>query len=414
MAGPDTLSLAGFRAWRYAPRIPLGAVLAPPYDVVERDEALALAHRDEHNVVRLVLPVGPDPAAAAARTLSTWIAEGVVVPDELDALYVYEQSEGTRVLQRGVIGALGLGDPEGGAVLAHEDVMPGPVEDRTRLMAATGANLEPIWLLFHGDDATTTRTVDEVATTQPLAQAVTPDGLRHRLWALTDPETLARVARDLAGRQALVADGHHRLAAYRRLRAGRPGGPWERGLALLVDLQAYPPRLAAIHRHVDGVVPARASAPQGVRLEDAGAEWWDRLPRLSAGEMLLVGPGGEARVARVDDRAAVDRTVRAALAPDERPPQWRALDTVVLHHVVLPAWGVPDEAVTYHHDAEHAVRRAAEAGGTAVLLAPVDIGTVFDLAGRGVRMPRKSTSFWPKPRSGLLLRVLEPPVTSAG
>jgi uncharacterized protein (DUF1015 family) len=94
------------------------------------------------------------------------------------------------------------------------------------------------------------------------------------------------------------------------------------------------------------------------------------------------------------------------LGPDDLPPPaWRALDTVLLHHVLLPAWATADAAVTYHHDAAHAVDRARDEGGCAVLLAPVDVADVFGLAEQGVRMPRKSTSFGPKPRSGLVLRT---------
>jgi uncharacterized protein (DUF1015 family) len=423
--GPaSTLSLTSFRALRYAPEESLEAVLAPPYDVIERDEALALA-ADEHNVIRLVLPQGEDPPGEAAATLRDWVEEGVLLRDGLPAVYVYEQAgDAGTILQRGLVGALTLTEPGSRAVLPHEDVMTGPVEDRTRLMRATGANLEPIWLLYRGDDGAASNLVSTVADGpgRPLAEAKTSDGTRHRLWAVTDREALDGLATDLAGRQALIADGHHRHAAYRRLQAehrrdGAGEGPWDRGLALLVDLERHPPALAAIHRHLDAFAPSSAadaaSRLPGLAVERmAGDDWRTALAGATAGTLLLVGSEGDRWQIRVTDRDRIDALVKAALVPAESssgvpPASWRALDTVLLHYVLLPAWDVEEPDVSYHHDPSHAVERARAEGGTAVLMAPVDVADVFALAEQGVRMPRKSTSFGPKPRSGLVLRTFE-------
>ena len=170
------------------------------------------------------------------------------------------------MLQRGLIGGLGLRPPEDRVILPHEDVMPGPVTGRRELMEATQANLEPIFLLYDGGrpPGAATQVVEAVAAGgPPLAEALTEDGLRHRLWAVTDPAQLAAVAADLAPRQALIADGHHRYAAYRQLQARRRdagcgAGPWDYGLALLVDSAAYPPRIGAIHRVLPGLTPDKA------------------------------------------------------------------------------------------------------------------------------------------------------------
>ena len=136
-------------------------------------------------------------------------------------------------------------------------------------METTQANLEPIFLLYDsgadgGGPGAATRLVDEVAATrEPLLCAVTDDGTRHRIWALTDPAEHELVASDLAARSALIADGHHRYAAYlemqdREREAGRDG-PRDFGLAFLVDSAAYPPRIGAIHRVIPALTPARAA-----------------------------------------------------------------------------------------------------------------------------------------------------------
>jgi hypothetical protein len=136
---------------------------------------------------------------------------------------------------------------------------------------------------------------------------------------------------------------------------------------------------------------------------DAG-RWQDELPGLGSGSMLLVDPSGAARLVALPvgeaRTAAFVGTAGAAL-----PERWQALDTALLHEVLLPAWGVEEGAVSYHHDAAGAVHAAARGGGVAVLLAAVDVADVLALAAAGVRMPRKSTSFGPKPRSGFVLRT---------
>ena len=271
------LALAPFRGLRYAQdRVSgLAEVTSPPYDVIAQDAAVQLRAADPHNVVRLILPRNghgnPGGAYAdAARLFRQWQDEGILVTDDRPALYVYEQARpGGEVLQRGLIGALLLCPYEAGTVLPHEDVAPGPVTGRRQLMETTDANLEPIFLLYDGDGAdggAASRLVGQVAGARdPLLKIATGDGIRHRLWAVTDPAEQASAAADLASRQALIADGHHRYAAYLQLQArkraaGAGAGPWDAGLALLVDSAAFPPQIGAIHRSVPGLRLADATA----------------------------------------------------------------------------------------------------------------------------------------------------------
>jgi uncharacterized protein (DUF1015 family) len=270
------LALAPFRGLRYAQdRVSgLAEVTSPPYDVIAQDAAAQLRAADPHNVVRLILPRHDagnpgDAYGDAAQLFRDWQEQGILLPDPQPALYVYEQAlRGGQVLQQGLIGALRLTPLDAGSVLPHEDVMPGPVAGRRQLMEAAGANLEPIFLLYDGDgaDGAASRLVAQAAGSRPPLMTVdTDDGIRHRLWALTDPAEQAAVAADLAARQALIADGHHRYAAYLQLQArkrangqdgpGRPAhpAPWDAGLALLVDSQAFPPHIGAIHRVIPGL-----------------------------------------------------------------------------------------------------------------------------------------------------------------
>lgn len=456
----------------------------------------------------------------------------MLVPDEVPALYVYEQS-GPDVLQRGLIGDVGLADPAQRIILPHEDVMPGPVADRLALMSTTQANLEPIFLLYEGGSGTATALVDEVAAKRrPLVTAHTEDGLTHRLWAITDPVEIAAINADLHHRQALIADGHHRYATYRvlqrqehatarepgistpstslpdtsspseghtsavesskadtnagklsqtptdpdntgeartpagdpskahtstdepsraqinadnpskahastnepsraqinasdpnkvrastgkpsqvRTNAGNPGagraGPWDFGLALLVDSAAYPPDLKAIHRVIPGLplseATERARSFWQVRYYDDLASGLAALDSVPEPAFLLAGEGGSRLLTDPDP-------VRLARAmPPDHSDRWNSLNTSILTEFVLPVvWGMRDNDRTVrivHHDTDAAARLAVRTGGTAVILRPLAIEDVLAVAAGGERVPRKSTSFGPKPRTGLVLRT---------
>jgi uncharacterized protein (DUF1015 family) len=406
---------------------------------------------DPHNVVRLILPKSApqdaalaggapgtvesnraDPNEDAARRLRSWRDAGILVPDPDPSLYVYEQlAPGSRSgpgaafppVQRGLIGLVGVGDQQSSGIVPHEDVMAGPVRDRRDLMAATRANLEPIFLVYEGgaSGSATTSLVNEVAEREsPLVTAVTPDGITHRLWRLADPAQHAAIAADLASLTALIADGHHRYAAYRELQdlmsSGRRGGPWDLGLAFLVDANAFPPQLGAIHRVLPGLGPGDAArrGASAFKVHELGpGSLCEALQRLAeAGRrgtaFLVAGADGLATpgAVRYSLLTDPDRARAEAAMPAGASPRWRGLDAAVLQRLLMAqAWGIEDgEGVLVVHDAGEAVRSAVATDGVAVLSNPVPFGVVRDLAWHGERVPRKSTSFGPKPRSGLVLR----------
>ncbi|MFE7932468.1 DUF1015 family protein [Streptomyces sp. NPDC057456] len=415
---PRGLELTPFRGLRYDPdRVGgLAAVTSPPYDVVVRPDGLHhLQDADPYNIVRLILPQATTPAARnaqAADTLRGWLSEGVLTADPEPALYVYEQRHTDGMLQRGLIGTLRVSEPSEGIVLPHEDVMPHIVADRADLMRATHANLEPLLLTYRGN-GTAAEIVDRAAERPPLLSTTTEDGYSHRLWAITDPTETARLLADLSHHQALIADGHHRWATYLRLRAEHPSpSPWDHGLVLLVDTARYPLRVRAIHRLLHGLAVADAVAAldgrfRVQRLDVPLAEALDILADAACGGngFLLAGDGAFHLVDRPDP-ALLDRTI-----PADFPEAWRTLDATVLHATLLEhIWHIPEDdptRIAYIHDTAATVRKAERDGGTAVLLHPVREEVVRELARQGVTMPRKSTSFGPKPASGLVLRALD-------
>ncbi|WP_338899060.1 DUF1015 domain-containing protein [Streptomyces sp. TG1A-60] len=414
------LELTPFRGLRYDPdRVgSLAAVTSPPYDVVVRpDGLLHLESADPHNIVRLILPQAGTPTARdeqAADTLRRWLADGVLAPDPEPGLYVYEQADGT-ILQRGLIGALRLPEPSAGVVLPHEDVIPHVIADRAALMRATSTNMEPLLLTYRGNGATSgaTAVVERTTERAPLLSTTTEDGFRHRLWSVTDPADLAEIQSDLAHHQALIADGHHRWATYLRLRTEHPSpSPWDYGLVLLVDTVHYPLRVRAIHRLLPQLPVADAlTALDGLfRVRHLRVPLPEALEALAdsatAGNAFLLAGDGAFHLVDRPDPGLLARTI-----PADRPAAWRTLDATVLHATLLDhVWRIPEDSpahVAYIHGTIATVEKAERDGGTAVLMHPVREEVVRDLARQGVTMPRKSTSFGPKPASGLVLRTLD-------
>ena len=423
------LVLAPFRGIRYSPDRVSGIanVTSPPYDVISGGILEHLRAADPHNVVRLILPgEDADSSQAAASLLHQWLSEGVLVRDGRPALYLYEQTdEASSWRQRGIISLARLGSPETAGILPHESVMPGLVADRRALMAATQANLEPIFLIYDGEQAgdgagTAAGTIEMVAAERaPLVSIATEDGVTHRLWRLGDPGDLESITADLAGRRALIADGHHRYAAYLDLQAelrasGLGGGPWDYGLAFLVDSDAYPPRLGAIHRVLPGLRPERAAelAKAAFTVQDlpAGGGLTRALACLAAAgragtAFLLAGASGFRLLSQPDPVQ-----VAASMPPGASAP-WRGLDAAVMQQLLIGRlWGIADNErdVLIDHDAADAVRVAAGTGATAVICNPPSFEAVIQIAAGGERVPRKSTSFGPKPRTGLVLRTFGP------
>ena len=416
---PSGLELAPFRALRYDESVagPLGPLTSPPYDVIDADGVLRYEAMSPYNVVRLILPREPEDGGmtrydAAAALLASWRAEGVLRPDPEPALYAYEMREGDAVT-RGLVGALALVDPEAGIVLPHENTMAGPVSDRLALTAATGGNTEPIYLVYDGGGVASA-VVSDVGAQQPVATATSEDGIEHRLWAITDPEILAAVAADLHTRRAVIADGHHRYANFRQHQAaqhaaGLGPGPWDHGLAFLVDATAFGPQVHAIHR----VVPSLPAAEAARRAEAAFAvqpiaggvdDALDALARAGKAGAAFVLSGPDGRWLLTEPSAEQ----LARYLPGDASDAWRGLDVTVAHHLLIRAvWHLTDdeETVWYRHDVPAAEAAAAEHGGTALLLNPTPVEAVIAVAAAGERMPRKSTYFTPKPRTGLLLRA---------
>ena len=423
-----------FRALTYASPDPahLARVTSPAYDLVTAEGRDRLAGSDPHNIVRLILPqidegAAPAPLTAAgstppwashaARTLRSWEDDGVLVRDAVPALWVYElQPPGDGPATVGWLAAVGIPGPGSPAVLPHEDTFPVAVEGRRALLAATRTDLEPI-VLAHDADAGVTALTQRAVQVAPTLELRDDDGVRHRLWQVTDPGVIAELTEAMGRTGAVIADGHHRFAAARAHQRTDPGCTGcDAVLALLTPMGPGGLRVAAIHRVLPELslddaaaaaavdftvseVPLPDTSGDPAALAAAVAGWLER----SDGPAFLVSDGR--RLVQLDRPSPSV----AARVPSEAPDVWRRLDVVLAHMGLIEGlWGRSDrpEDVLIAHTVEEALRTAVERSGLALLLRPPSPADVAAVARAGARMPRKSTLFVPKPRTGLVLRPL--------
>ncbi|MCH0541753.1 DUF1015 domain-containing protein [Streptomyces sp. MUM 203J] len=394
-----TVRLLPFRAVRYdsAQAGQLSAVLSPPYDDMSPAHARAQCARP-HHIARLLYTSDPQNAAGQ---LERWLERGVLRRDPTPSLYVYEQRVGPRLLQRGLIGELTVAGPHAGPVIPHEDVQEHVVRQRTAHMSGLRAQLEPLLLTHHSTEGTG-RSLAEWVAEHPRIASARLGPVTHYLWQCTDRADQTLLTADLgAGRVPLLADGHHRLAAARRLARWRDGLLWQRSLALLVDSASTPLRLRAIHRVLPGLDAEKAArAASGVARVQPLPDG-PRLPRPD--ELVLVGEGRAWSVA--EPQASALSEALAGL-----PTEWRGQPAAVTDRLLIAScWSIPDlpGTVVHMHHADRAVAAVTSQGtGTAVLLPAPTEDAIRELAEKDVLLPRKSTSFGPKPPAGLVTRVL--------
>ncbi|HEX2149224.1 MAG TPA: DUF1015 domain-containing protein [Actinomycetota bacterium] len=384
--------ITAFRALRYRPGSDLGLVSAPPYDVIAPDERDRLERLDPHNIIRITLGAerpGDDDQdnrySRAASFFREWLNSGILVADPEPHLYLYRSdftADGRPRSTAGVVAALELEELGQGGVFGHEKTRPGPKADRLALMRTTRANLEPLWFFASGAMDGFRELVEDLEQVEPVADVADPQGVRHRAWIVPEDQAAA-LEKVVSDTPLVVADGHHRYETaltYRNERRQTDGpGPWDSTLAIISDPVQFAPALSAIHRLVSSL-----SASQIPGLEPFSGSFGDLEQAVEE-----AGPG-TIGVASAEGRWTVRSTGE--------------VDTVWLAEQILEPAGAD---VTYEHD-PRIVEQAVAGGALAFVMAPVPVHLVAAKALAGIRLPPKTTLFWPKPRTGLLMRDLEP------
>ncbi|WP_406689360.1 MFS transporter [Saccharopolyspora sp. ID03-671] len=345
----------------------------------------------------------------AAVTLTDWQRRGVILQDRQPAFYAYEQT-GPRGTIRGVLAAVHLDS----GLRTHEEIIPNHAAELTRIMDRGRMNLDPALLGYSGDGRTT-RHLAGLAQQDPVTDVLTDDGQSHRLWRITDHATQDEIIAELDTHTAFIADGHHRYAAARQHRrsayANSQGpGPWDYFPGLLVDVTATPLRLAPIHRVLPHLDPHHAlrNASSQFRvhpLHGPLTHWLAALKRHAR-----TGPAFILATPRGGFLLTEPRPRFLDIALNGTPPPLRSMHVAVLDSALLThLWRIPDHPrhVEFEPHAATAIQTARRTGGVAVLTNPPTQHDLTTAATSGIRLPRKSTSFGPKPHPGLVFRTLD-------
>jgi uncharacterized protein (DUF1015 family) len=352
--------------------MPFRAVMLSPERVGDPASARALAR----------------PYRDVATRLSQWIEHGRASTDTAPALYLHEYTSGGLTV-RGLVGALRVSKraaaPADRAVWPHEAIHPEQAGELADRMAQMALNPAPILLVHHGPDSLR-ELVSDVARAMPDWRYLDRTGQRQRIWAIRDPDVLESIGALLATSRSLIADGHHRYAAYLRLQEQHPGTPWDAGLAMLVDQHDTPLFLGAIHRTLPGVsLPSLAEAARSAGADVTRHDRPRALGALDSTHLVLT-----------------DGTAWYTVAPGDL-----ALQAAVswLHQQVLVRLADPMPRVEYHHSVDDALA-ATSPTRPAVLLPSPDFEQVRAIVESGGLLPEKATSFQPKPSLGVLMRPM--------
>lgn len=409
---------------------PIENLTCPPYDIISPDQRRELLSRSGYNLIRLELPQeGKNPYQEAAHTLNLWRSEGVLQLDMEEGMYLYEeeflsqvdQGQSRKVL--GLVCRVRLEDFANGVILPHEETLSKAKEDRFRLLSATRCNFSSIYSLYHDEGGVTRQRLLNLKETCPPRYEFSDGLVTHRLWVINDPVAIQALEEDFAGRKLYIADGHHRYETGLRYRdtleeqgTYLPGASYT--LMTLTDMADPGLTVFPTHRLVRGVEGFEESALLAACQEDFILEpQQNRADSEKALENLYqegkhafaLYSGREWTVLTLKDPAVME-----ALLPGTSPA-YRTLDVSILHSLVLERLlGIDKENMasqknlTYTRSAEEA-QRSVDQGESqcCFLLNPTRVEEIGQVAQNGEKMPQKSTYFYPKLITGLVVNSLE-------
>lgn len=402
-------------------------VVCPPYDVISPAKQLALHARDPHNFIHVELALdepGEDKYLKAAQTFRTWVSEKVLVQDENAAVYFYSHQytiKGEKKVRLGFMALLHLGHGSTSAH-GHEHTHLDAKEDRFKLIKQVKSNLSPIFVVFPDEKRIVQRIYRYVLNEKPFIEVTDEDKAIHKIWRITSPEMLDTIQSSMLDESIFIADGHHRFevaCAYRdEIKKQHPNsGDDERFnyvMAYFTNTESRGLTILPIHRLLKLSKPIDSE----VFAKELGDYFEIEEVKDKARFFFLMQKGGRTEhvigayinghcwLLRLRNSRILDK-----LIPD-KPKEYRSLDVSILNAIVLKkilGINLDDRSVlTFHPDADELIEKVTKDNSyVAFLLNPVKMEQIMSVAMTGNKMPPKSTFFYPKVISGLLVNSLE-------
>jgi uncharacterized protein (DUF1015 family) len=414
----------------------LARVVTPPYDVISPEDQEKLYRKSPYNFVRLDFNHEPDSYAAVAELLENWQAEGIFERDEVPAIYFavhkFGLKNGEIKERQGFYALTQLLEFSSGEIRPHEKTLEAPKQDRLKLMLASHAQLSSIFALYSQPKRSINRILSEQTEGKaPFIEVKLDGGDECRLWRITDPALIRQIQREMKEQRLVIADGHHRYEAtlsYRdRIRSdGSSTGreAFNYIMTYFANMNDESVVILPTHRLVRGYEPKSF-----LQLEEALQTYFyiEQYPKTAEGRSsflkALKNAGKKQRVIgasfKRDPRYLIlrlkNKRIMQRLAKDLSAPL-RELEVSTLHHLVLehilglsPEQQTSGETIRYSQD-EEAVLQALEKEDyqAAFILNATKSADILTIAGSGETMPQKSTYFYPKLISGLVVNKIDP------
>lgn len=420
-----------FRALRFDTQAAgnIQQLTCPPYDIISEEQRNQYLKTNEHNVIRLELPRGENPYEEAGSLLHQWEQQGVLKQDEQEGLYIYEeefQAHGKTMRVKGIICRVKLEEFSKGVVLPHEETLSKAKADRFQLMKATFCNFSQIYSLYMDPQHKTPDKINRLSQGTPEVEMQDGDGEIHRLWIVTDPQEIQEICSDFAQRKLYIADGHHRYETAlnfrddcRKQRIAKEGDAVDYVMMMLVDMENSGLVVFPTHRLVRGLSSFDETAVKQACREYFQVEDRTDISTIEGELNALYQQGkkafafytGEDRwtLLVLKDMDAVRKLLPQASAATQ------GLDVTVLHSLVLEKiFGIDKENMaqqinlTYTRDFQEAITSVEKKESQcAFILNPTRVTEIRDVAAAGEKMPQKSTYFYPKLITGLVMNQME-------
>lgn len=414
-----------FKALRYSAKAGnIEKLVCPPYDIISDEQRKQLLNTNPYNMIRLELPrEGEDVYATAKNTLDSWFEDEIVALDKENSFYIYEEAfevEGKSYSLKGVIGRVKLTDFEEGVVIPHENTLSAAKEDRFNLMCATGCNFSQVYCLFKDADKKISGLMDNASANAPLHCFSDAEKVTHRLWKTEDTAELSRLFEDKC---LYIADGHHRYETgirYRnemRKQGAAPEADSEYIMMMLVPMECEGLVVFPTHRIVHSlesfdlrstILSCREYFHVG---ELSSASVLERnLKSEYNSNKISFGLYSDGRYYLLTLKSGADLKT---LLPDI-DPTLRALDVTVLHSLILEKiFGIDKENLAnqknlkYTRDISEAVQSVDSGANCAFFLNPTRVSQIAAVGDAKQKMPQKSTYFYPKLITGLVINKFE-------
>lgn len=404
----------------------ISKLCCPPYDIISEEQRLEYISENEYNVIRLELPKeGENPYANASDILDMWRDKGVLIHEDKPAIYIYEEeftAYGERKSIKGIIARVKLEEFSKGIILPHEFTLSKAKEDRLNLMKATNCNFSQIYALYMEGEHNTLETVNANSKTAPALEFTDNDNVTHRLWIVTDEAVISKLVADFADRKLYIADGHHRYETALNYRNycrdngfSKEGDAQDYQMIYLVDMEH--PGLVVFPTH--RLVRDLPDFDKAKALELC-AEYFDITPYNGVENMekeleKLYNEGKKSFGFYCGDGEWYLLVLKNIEVMSELLPELctasQQLDVTVLHTLVLEKiFGIDKENManqinlTYTKFFEEAI--SSVDGGRfqcSFVLNPTRVTEIRDVASAGEKMPQKSTYFYPKMITGMVM-----------